>query len=59
MWLEEGETEDSMVDAMHQDFQDVAAGKGGQGTVWWTQSIGSQDGAGSRSNRRQYGGSNV
>ena len=30
MWLEEGETEDSMVDAMYQD-QDVAGGKGDRG----------------------------
>ena len=33
--------------------------KGRQRTVWWTQCIWSQDVAGGRSNRGQYGGGNV
>ena len=58
MWLEEEETEDSMVDAM---YQEPGCGwrKGRQGSVWWTQCVRSLDMAGGRKTRGLYDGRNV
>ena len=58
MWLEVGETEESMVDALYQE-----PGCGWrlerQGTVWWTQRIRSKCVAGGWKDRGLYDGRNV
>ena len=60
MWLEVGKTEDCMMDAMYQGarMRTMEVGER-QRTVWWTQCIRSQDVAGGRRDRGQYGGGNV
>ena len=53
MWLEVGETEDSMVDAMY-----VAGGRNNR-IVWWVQCVRSKGVAGGRVDRGLHGGGNV
>ena len=58
MWLDVGETEDCMMDAMYQE-----SGCGWryekQRTAWWTQCIRSKGVAGGRKDRGLYDGRNV
>ena len=58
MWLEVGETEDCMMDAMYQE-SGCGWRKEKQRTVWWTQYIRSQDVVGGRRDRGLYDGRNV
>ena len=58
MWLEVGETEDCVGEAVCKD-PGCSWRYYRQRTVWWTQRISSQDVVGGRRDRRQYGGRNI
>ena len=58
MWLDVGETEACMMDAMYQE-SGCGWRKEKQRTVWWTQYISSQDVVGGRRDRGLYDGRNV
>ena len=58
MWLEVGETEDCVAEAVCKE-QGCGWRKGRQRTVWWTQCVRSQDMVGGRKDRGLYDGRNV
>ena len=58
MWLDVGETEACMMDAMYQE-SGCGWRKEKQRTVWWTKCAKNQNVTGGRGDRGMYDGSNV